>query len=123
MDNLPLLPLLMRWIHIFSACIALGGPFFVRFALLPAASAVLDEETHKILRARVNATWKHIVHLVITLFLISGTYNFTTIILGWGTGHPWPLGQYKAAYHAMFGFKVNRFTNSFTAVSSVATCV
>jgi len=106
MDDLPLIPLLMRWTHIFSACIALGGPFFVRFVLLPAASAVLDEATHKALRERVNATWRFIIYLVVTLFLLSGTYNFTTLILGWGGGHPWPLGEYKAAYHALFGLKV-----------------
>lgn len=105
MEDLPLLAILMRWIHIFSASVALGGPFFVRYALIPAAAKVLDEDTHKALGERVNATWRHLVSFVIVLFLISGTYNFLTIILGWGGGHPWPLGQYKAAYHAMFGFK------------------
>jgi uncharacterized membrane protein len=106
MEDLTILPILMRWTHILSACIALGGPFFIRFALLPAASAILDDDTHNALRQRLNAAWRPIVYLVITLFLISGTYNFTTIILGWGTGNPWPLGQYKAAYQALFGLKV-----------------
>jgi hypothetical protein len=48
MDHL--LPLIARWVHIGSAMAAIGAPFFVRFALLPSATQVLDDATHQKLR-------------------------------------------------------------------------
>src|SRR4051812_17687491 len=67
---------LVRFVHIASAMGAIGGPFFVRFALMPAASGVLEEEAHLKLREAINARWRKIVYVLITLFIVTGFYNF-----------------------------------------------
>ena len=43
----------------------------------PAASAILDDDTHDALRQRLNAAWRPIVYLVIALFL--GALRQTTV--------------------------------------------
>jgi hypothetical protein len=110
MSSQLLLVLTMRWIHIAAAMLAIGAPFFIRFALLPAASRVLDDAKHQELKAAINARWKHIVYLLITLFLVTGLVNFLVPIHA-------PDGQLLSArwknfspedrrlYHMLFGFK------------------
>jgi uncharacterized membrane protein len=87
----------MRWLHILSAVVLVGGAVFTRFALLPAASAVLDDATRQTLRAAVLGRWKGIVHTGIFFFLVSGFYNYLTF-----TRH---LHDGQALYHALFGVK------------------
>src|SRR5262249_50683435 len=105
-----LLALIVRWIHIISATIAIGAPFFVRFALLPAASSELDDATHQKLRAAINRRWAKIVYIVITLFILTGLYNFFVatrvngelITARWRDFAP----EDRKIYHMIFGFKM-----------------
>lgn len=92
-----LLPLLMRWAHIFSAIIALGGVIFMRFVLLPSATQVLDEKTHGELRGAITRRWMKFVHTCILLFLISGFYNYLVVTRHQHDG--------QAIYHMLFGIK------------------
>lgn len=71
-----LLAWLVRWVHITSAVLIVGAPFFVRFALMPAAGKILDEPTQKKLREAIGARWKHFVYILITLLILTGCYNF-----------------------------------------------
>ena len=87
----------MRWLHILSAIVLVGGAVFTRFALLPAASAVLDDASRQALRTAVIGRWKGIVHTGIFFFLVSGFYNYLTY-----TRH---LHDDQPLYHAMFGVK------------------
>ncbi len=101
MDSSLALPIVMRWIHIGSAMAAIGAPFFVRFALLPSAKEVLDDATHQKLREAVNNRWRKIVYILITLFIITGFYQFMVVA-------PWKqMGEEdKKLYHMLFGIKV-----------------
>ena len=88
-----------RVLHIATAIVLVGGTFFVRFVLLPAASANLPDDLHAKLRGAITATWKKIVHLGIALFIISGGINYYRVIAA---------GTHKgdALYHALLGTKI-----------------
>lgn len=76
-ETLPL-DVLSRWLHVGTAIVILGGSFFLRVVLMPAAAA-LPEAEHAALRERLMATWRRVVHLGIALFLLSGLYSLS----GW----------------------------------------
>ena len=91
------LGLLMRWTHILTAIVAVGGSFFMRAVLMPVAGRVLENEVHDRLRGELMARWKKIVHACVALFLLSGFYNFfmTLRVLPEGT----------SSFHMLFGIK------------------
>jgi uncharacterized membrane protein len=102
MPDLPWLAILMRWIHIVSACLALGGPFFMRYVVAPAAGKFLDPGQSDELRQRVMGRWKYIVYLLILAFIVSGGFNFYAAILRLkGTA----LSTH-VLYQSIFGIKV-----------------
>lgn len=74
MDNINVLDVIIRWIHLGSVIVLVGGAVFLRFVLLPAAAALTDAE-HQLLRQRVVGRWKLFVHALIVLLLASGIYN------------------------------------------------
>ncbi len=105
----------VRFLHITCAIGAIGAPFFVRFALLPSASKTLDDATHDKLRDAINTRWKHIVYLLITIFILTGSYQFfveTRIPDGTPNGTlltaRWKdFDEHnKQLYHMIFGIKV-----------------
>lgn len=65
---------LLRWLHVASACLLVGAAFFVAFLLSP-ATRELDESSRRSLDSRVRRGFKMLVHTCILLSLISGTYN------------------------------------------------
>jgi len=97
---LPMLPLLVRWLHLVCACLAVGGPFFLRYVLIPAGEATLDAPAQARVREAVSKLWGVMVHALITLFILSGLYTFFYVVL------PMDLGRWKALYHALFGLKM-----------------
>jgi uncharacterized membrane protein len=105
-----LLALLLRWIHIASATLAIGAPFFVRFALLPAAGKALDDAAHQKLRAAINSRWSRFVYILITLFIITGLITFLVplrvdgvlVTARWKDFSP----ADKQLYHMVFGIKM-----------------
>lgn len=99
METIDILAILSRWIHILSVIIAVGGAFYVRLALLPAANATLPEDTHQNLRTAVNGSWKKIVHICAALLIVTGGFNFY-IALQDGV-----KGDHAMPYHAFFGVK------------------
>ena len=68
--------LLSRWTHIIFAIIAVGGVFFMRFVVHPAAVEALDEAGRKTLREAAMKRWKRWVMMSIGLLLVSGLYNY-----------------------------------------------
>ncbi len=100
MDKELVMNLVLRWVHIASACIAVGAPFFLRFALLPAAEKTLQPEQFQALKETINARWRIIVYLLITVFILTGLYNFL-VIARWKSFVP----SDKSLYHMLFGIK------------------
>lgn len=115
MDIAAALPIIMRWVHIGSAMVAVGAPFFVRFALMPAASQTLDPTAHQALRDAINARWRKVVYGLITLFLISGSYTFLVVA-------PWKhmAPDDRRLYHMLFGIKVLAAFTIFFLASALA---
>jgi hypothetical protein len=90
------LDLLARWTHVGAAIVLMGGAFFTRFVLMPAA-AELPEEQHLALKERLRVRWSKVVMWGILALLISGFYNFAM-------GIPTHKGQ--PLYHALVGTKM-----------------
>lgn len=88
-----------RVLHVATAIVLVGGTFFVRFVLLPAAVANLPDDMHAKLRGAITATWKKIVHLGIALFIITGGINYYRVIAA---------GSHKddKLYSALLGIKI-----------------
>ena len=74
MEPVYLASLALRWMHILSAIALMGGAFFMRFALLPAAST-LDAAAHDQLRSEVRKRWAKWVMMTTTFLIVSGLIN------------------------------------------------
>lgn len=89
--------IVMRWLHILSAIVMLGGAFFMRFVLHPVASATLEASQLEALKTALKKAWQRVVHICILLFLVSGFYNYLIVMR--------PRHQGQPLYHALFGVK------------------
>lgn len=94
-----LLYTLTRVLHVGTAIVVVGGTFFVRFVLFPAATQNLPDDAHARLRGAIMGTWKKIVHAGIALFLLTGGINYYRVIAE---------GSHKGdgLYHALLGTKI-----------------
>ncbi len=97
MQDVDMLVLVSRWIHIMAAIAALGGAAFMLVAYLPAAGAALDENARERLREAVAARWGRVVHGAIAALLITGGFNFVRLAM--------PPKVDPMPYHAIFGVK------------------
>jgi uncharacterized membrane protein len=68
-----------RWLHIVTACVALGGVFFM-VVVLPIGLRSLDAVVRDEVRLRFRRVFKIVIHACILFFLISGLYN---AIINW----------------------------------------
>jgi uncharacterized membrane protein len=99
MDPDLMLYTLTRILHIGTAIVVVGGTFFVRFVLFPAATQSLPDDVHARLRTAVISTWKKIVHAGIVLFILTGAINYYRVIAE--RSH-----KGDALYHALLGTKI-----------------
>ena len=97
MTEIPLLPLVARWMHILSAIVAAGGSIFLWGVLRPSFAAVRSNEDRGALRDAVMRRWRPVVHICILLFLLSGFYNYLFLTRLDHTDQP--------VYHGLFGVK------------------
>jgi uncharacterized membrane protein len=88
---------LSRWLHVVSACLAIGGVFFIRF-LAPRGLKLLDESQRLPVLLAMRQGFKMLVHTVILLLLVSGIYNTT---LAWDK-----YNLDKAVLHALWGVHI-----------------
>src|SRR4051812_42292694 len=91
------LAVLFRWVHVVSACLALGGVFFMA-VVLPVGLRAVEGEAGRAALLRARRVFKMVVHTCILLLLITGSYN-AWANWGWYKLNP-PL------LHAMFGVHV-----------------
>lgn len=104
-----------RWLHILSATLAVGVPIYVRFVLMPAAAATLDEEHHTRLREALTRRWRMIVHILIVVFLATGFYNYL-VVARWKE----MSSELKMRYHMLMGIKILIALVMFTISSGLA---
>jgi len=90
---------LMRILHVATAIVVVGGTFFVRFVLFPAATQSLPDDVHGRLRAAVMGTWKKIVHIGIGLFILTGAINYYRV-------YAEKSHKGDALYQALLGTKI-----------------
>ncbi len=83
-----LLNVLMRWAHIASAAVILGGFLFARVVALPALDMNPD------LMGKLVARYRFLLYAAIAGLLVSGLFNLFTHV-----GH-------TPYYHAWFGIKI-----------------
>ena len=95
-DAIPLV-VLMRWVHVGTSIVVLGGSVFMRFVLMPAAAS-LPEAEHEALRGRIMGRWKKFVMIGIALFLLSGLYNYLIVAI--------PRHKGDGLYHGLMGTKI-----------------
>jgi uncharacterized membrane protein len=70
----PILIILFRWIHVTTACVAVGGVFFLR-VVFPIALKSLNADAAHTMLLRTRRIFKMVIHTCILLLLVSGTYN------------------------------------------------
>lgn len=74
MNAMAFVDILSRWLHVISACLLVGGAFFMR-VVLPAGTGPLDAEGREGTLLRCRRAFKMIVHPAVLVFLATGTYN------------------------------------------------
>lgn len=79
------LDLALRWAHILSACILVGGSFFMYFAWFPGLAQV-SEKTREETLAKVRRGWAMWVGIASGLILISGFYNVAMASIRYDVG-------------------------------------
>ncbi len=84
---------LMRWIHIASAIILLGGFVFARFALAPALGDMRDSD-RRAFADRVASRFRPLLVTVVVAIAGSGLYNYLT------------KENYPPRYHMWMGIKL-----------------
>jgi len=97
---MPWLTILSRWVHIVSACLALGGFFFI-LVILPAGFKTLPPELAQEANLKIRRVFKMVMHSVILLLLVTGIYN-TTVAWGKYKLNP-PLLHPLWGTHLLFG--------------------
>jgi hypothetical protein len=70
----PVLIVILRWLHIIPAAVAIGGLIFLRF-VLPAATRSVSEEQGREVFLRARRIFKIMLHASILLLIISGVVN------------------------------------------------
>lgn len=87
---------LSRIVHVSTAITLIGGSVFTLWVLIPAAKT-LSEEAHAELASKIRDRWKRFVHIGVTLFLITGFYNYFQAM---------PLHKGDGLYHGLLGAKM-----------------
>jgi uncharacterized membrane protein len=88
-----ILTALMRWVHISSAVTLIGGIFYARFIMLPAAAA-LSGDARTTLDEQAAARFRPVMYAAMAGLIVAGTYKLLA-----SPGH-------SALYHALFGIKI-----------------
>ena len=78
--NYEILPVLMQWLHVGSVVLLIGGFFFLRVVLLPAAKVLPDPQKTQIIHAAFRR-FRVVVWIALITILVSGVYNFITFLI------------------------------------------
>jgi hypothetical protein len=91
MDPMFLLSLILRWVHVGTAVVLIGGLTALRFVVAPVLAGRPEE------MEAIRLRWKKFVHAGIGLFILSGGINYWTA-----------MASHKGdgLYHALIGTKI-----------------
>jgi uncharacterized membrane protein len=70
--------LILRWLHIISSIIVVGGVFYYRIAVLPAIESLPDAQRDS-LTAGMRRNWAMLARLAILLLLVTGLTNMILV--------------------------------------------
>jgi hypothetical protein len=97
------LSVIMRWLHVASAVVALGGTVLMRFVLLPALERLPNGD--EVLTA-LRAPFKRLIHMGLGLLIFTGFFNYLVIAIpavrAAREAGPTPL----EGYHGPMGIKI-----------------
>jgi uncharacterized membrane protein len=97
MENIDVLSVIFRWMHITGAVIAIGGAVFAAFVLLPAVHPI-PAEVRPSFHEAIRKGYARLVMIAIVLLVISGFYNYLRNEVSLHKGQP--------VYHAIMGVKI-----------------
>jgi uncharacterized membrane protein len=123
------LVILSRWLHVVTACLAVGGVFFIRF-ILPRGITLLAPEEQKQVLLKTRRAFKIVIHAALVLFVITGAYNTTvawpTYALApallqslWGTHILLALAVFSISLYVLAGSEPRRRHGTLMAVNFV----
>jgi uncharacterized membrane protein len=98
-----LIGILMRWAHIASAAVLIGGLVFARMVVAPVLADAPEERGDAL--DRLSTRFRPLVYAAIAGLVVSGLYNFLL-----HRGH-------TPYYHAWFGLKVLLALHAFAAAA------
>ena len=94
--------ILVRWVHIMSAALALGVPIYMRLVLLPALQSV-DDTARTAMQEGLVRRWRIWVHVLIVELLATGFYNYLVVARWRADTFPVDL---RGRYHMLLGIKI-----------------
>ena len=86
------LPALIQWIHVGSVVLLIGGFFFLRVILLPAAKVLPENQRPKLLEAAFRR-FRIVIWSALLTILFSGVYNFIAFLRSTGSFSPDPTRE------------------------------
>ena len=95
MESLEIVSLVLRWFHILSGMVAVGGMVFLRFVVVPSIGAI-STDSFKSLHGQMRPRWAKIVAAAIGTLLITGLINFVITV---------KLYDVPKWYHMVWGIK------------------
>jgi len=97
MPHIDILNVIVRWMHIVGAVIAVGGAIFAAFVLLPAVHPIPQEARPSFLEA-IRKGYARLVMIAVTLLVLSGFFNYIR--------NEMPAHKGQGAYHALMSVKI-----------------
>jgi len=97
MENISVLDIIMRWLHLIGAIVAIGGSIFALFVLLPSISGLAEDIRSEIYES-VRSRFSKLFMFAIAALLISGFYNYL--------GNEMSNHEGQSAYHILMGIKI-----------------
>lgn len=113
------LPLLMRWVHIFSAIVLIGGTMFIFAALLPVLAKTGAPEERAKLRDTFMRRWKLFSHVGIVLIFATGIYNLMHVLGSKADGEAAVGSFYILLFCAKFALALAVFALVFIGTSTM----
>jgi uncharacterized membrane protein len=109
MDGTQLFNIFMRWLHVASAVVGLGGTVTMRFVVLPALERLPNGAE---IGGAVRPAFKRLIHASLGLLLLTGLYNYLVVAMP-KLQHLKEQGTPLSGYNGAMGMKILLFAAMF----------